>query len=460
MFEDGSGGVDATRSGRSEPTVDRLDTELNRTDLARHLAFFFRSPERQREVAATFVDHVLENGERCLYFVDQNTPAAIRTTFEAVGVDVGERTAAGDLVVREGTAAYRAADFDPERLVADLETVCEETVAAGYEGLAIAGETTWCFHTDLSHDHVVDFEAAFDAAVPDLPVTALCQYDLNRFGESSVAKALWTHEQIIYRDTVCENPYYVPPDRYRSSAERQLNAQLMLEQTHTLTQARRQLDRREQRLAVVNRVLRHNIRNDLNVVRGLVSHVIDRGDLCDDDRERLETVIRRADEVVDIAEKARYVQRTVDEAVVRRTTLDTPVTAAVERIADRHPDAAVRLRGDDRLDQSVIADANLDTALVELLQYGIDERTEPPRTVTLTVGDRSTETAHVDVEYPDGPVPPRDRQVLDRGLETQLEHCRGLGLWLAKWIVGHAHGRLRFPEDDADLRVELRRAGG
>jgi sensor histidine kinase regulating citrate/malate metabolism len=120
----------------------------------------------------------------------------------------------------------------------------------------------------------------------------------------------------------------------------------------------------------------------------------------------------------------------------------------------------VRLRGDDRLDQSVIADANLDTALVELLQYGIDERTGPSRTVTLTVGDRSTGTARVDVEYPDGRVPPRDRRVLDRGLETQLEHCRGLGLWLAKWIVGHAHGRLRFPEDDADLRVELRRAGG
>jgi hypothetical protein len=33
----------------------------------------------------------------------------------------------------------------------------------------------------VSYDHVVDFEADFDATCPDLPVTALCQYDLDRF---------------------------------------------------------------------------------------------------------------------------------------------------------------------------------------------------------------------------------------------------------------------------------------
>jgi len=56
MFEDGSDEVAPTWSGRPDPTVDQLNTELNRTDLARHLASFFRSPERQREVAAAFAD--------------------------------------------------------------------------------------------------------------------------------------------------------------------------------------------------------------------------------------------------------------------------------------------------------------------------------------------------------------------------------------------------------------------
>jgi sensor histidine kinase regulating citrate/malate metabolism len=48
--------------------------------------------------------------------------------------------------------------------------------------------------------------------------------------------------------------------------------------------------------------------------------------------------------------------------------------------------------------------------------------------------------------------------VLNEGIETPLEHCRGLGLWLAKWIVENAHGRLEFSRDDEPwMRLELYR---
>jgi signal transduction histidine kinase len=428
-------------------TVDALRGELGRTDLARHLAFFYRSPQTQLEVATAFVEHGLRTHNRCLYFADTNSRDTVERALRSAGIDVDARMEAGDLRIERAQNAYRAAEFDPDRLITHLAESSRESVADGYEGLWLAGELSWCFHTELDYDHVVDFEADFESASLDLPVTALCQYDLNRFDDESVAKALWTHEQVIYRYTLCENPYYIPPAEYRSGTDRPPNAGLMLEQMHALAHTRTQVERREQRLAVVNRILRHNIRNDLNVVRGILSQL--------DDGDLIRTAVDHVDDIVEIADKARHVERTISHSTVRRTELEPFVAEAVARVERSHPEAHVAVAGD--TDTPAVTDTNLDTALTELLEYAIRQQNGEP-SVSLTVSDRPGERVRIDVRYPGGPVSPNDRRVLDRGSETPLEHCRGLGLWLVKWIVENAYGRLEFPENgDPQMRLELYR---
>lgn len=443
-------GASSRRPERRSRTVDALHGELGRTDLARHLAFFYRSPQIQREVAAAFVEQGLRTDNRCLYFLDTNTRAAMERAFRSAGIDVDAREEAGDLVVRSGTDAYQEAEFDPDQLITLLTDACQESVDDDYEGLWLAGEVSWCFHTDLAYDHVVAFEADFDETCADFPVTALCQYDLDRFCDESVAKALRTHEQIIYRYTLCENPYYVPPAEYRADTDRPPNAPLMLEQMYSLAHARHQIDRREQRLSVVNRILRHNIRNDLNVVRGVLTGL-------DGDDHPVTTAIDHVDDIVDIADKARHVERTIGHSTVRRTALEPFVAEALDRIERRYPDADLSAEGDGDGDLSVVVDTTLDTALTELLDYALRQQDAGP-SASLTVTDHPSGRARIDVRYPGGPVSTNDRQVLDQGSETPLEHCRGLGLWLAKWIVENAHGHLEFPPDgDPQMRIELYR---
>jgi len=436
-------------------TAGTLRGELARTDLARHLALFYRSPQTQLDVAATFVKQGLRTGQRCLYFVDTNTRSAVERAFRAADIDVEARLHAGDLLIEQGSDAYRKADFDPDRLVSLLSDACHESVDAGYDGLWVAGELSWCFHTEITYDHVVDFEADFDAACPDLPVTALCQYDLNQFGDESVAKALWTHEQIVYRYRLCENPYYVAPDEYRSDGNGLLNVQLMLEQMYDLAHARSQVTRREQRLSVVNRILRHDIRNDLNVVRGILNLVADQDRLNDALAARLDTAIEHVNDIFEVADKARYVERTISRSTVERTSLTPFIARAVEWAESTHPDADVTVNGAN--DVEVVVDTNLDVALAELVEYALRSQDAAPR-VSLTVSDRPPERVAIDVRYDGQPISRSDRQVLNEGVETPLEHCRGLDLWLAKWFVENAHGHLEFPRaDEPWIRLELYR---
>ena len=457
--------VSASRWG--EEPVERVDTlrsELDRRTLPPHLAFFYRSPQTQQKVAGTFVKQGLQSGNRCLYFVDTNTRATVERVLETMDVDVDERLDAGDLVIRSATDAYDEAEFDPDQLISLLADAGQESIDAGYEGLWVAGELSWCFHTDRPYDHVVDFEAEFDAACPDLPVTALCQYDLNSFNDESVAKALWTHEQIVYRNTLCENPYYVPPAEYREQTTRPLNARLMLDQMYNLAHAHGKIERHEQRLSVVNRILRHNIRNDLNVVRGVLARLGDdeRNGETDPDApvecrdSQVDVALEHIDDIVEIADKARYVERTISTSAMEHTALAPFVARAVERVEASYPGVDVTVSGTD--DADVVADTNLDTALAELFEYAARIQDADPPRLDVTVTDQPPERVRIGIRYPGPSIPENDRRVLQSGAETQIQHCRGLGLWLAKWIVENAQGRLEFPESgDTQIHLELYR---
>ncbi len=460
MSPDRSADAESARRSEVDGNDAGIRTEFARRDLDRHLALFYDSRTAQLEVAAAFVADALRRDRRCLYLAEANSPTRIRAALEATEIDVSARLAAGDLEIRDAETVYLGSDFDPDRMIETLETACEDSLEAGYEGFSVAGENTWCFHTDETFDHVLEFEADFDAACPEMPVTALCQYDLDRFGERSIAKALWTHRQVVYRYTVCENPYYVPPAEYRRSSDPRLNARLMLEQLHDLARSKRRIERREQRLAVVNRVLRHNVRNDLNAVLGNLSLVGENADDLDaESRERLETAEQCAREVVETAEKARTVQRTIADRSIESLDLDPIVDAAVRRVESSYPAATIDRTGDGST--TVLADAALEEALVELLTNGIVHQADAEPTVTLAVSTRPTEVV-LTVENPGEPIPESDQRALRQGVETPLEHGSGLGLWLVKWIVDRSGGRLRFPDGDGSrcrIAVELRTAG-
>lgn len=422
-------------------------------DLDRHLALFYDSRDLQLTVAAAFVDHVLANGYRCLYLVDDNTSDAIGAALRAAGIDTEQHVAAGDLLIQEAESVYLDAEFDPGALLETLEETTDETLDDGYKGLGVVGENTWCFHTAGTFDRILEFEAQFDERCPDLPITALCQYDLSRFSEESIAKALWTHRQVIYRGRLCENPYYVPPEEYTDAPNPQLNARLMLEQTYDLSGAQRRIRKREQRLSVLNRALRHNIRNDLNVIAGNLQLLEESADLSEAERELLSTAMEYADGVIGMAEKARHIERTLSNSQAEPTDLRSVLEAVIDAIETEYPTAELSVTGEGW--PTVWADTNLDLALRELATNAVvHQESDHPR-VRFEVSTTTGGPVRIEVRNPGEPVPELDRHALQEGRETPLEHGSGFGLWLVKWVVEEANGRLYFPEADDECRIGL-----
>ncbi|GAB3420620.1 hypothetical protein GCM10027435_23570 [Haloparvum alkalitolerans] len=209
--------------------------------------------------------------------------------------------------------------------------------------------------------------------------------------------------------------------------------------------------RREQRLQVLNRVLRHDHRNAMNVVMGHAADIVE----ASEDPATLahaEAIRSRSEDLLERSRKARSVERALGEESDRRTAVDVAAlvrrrAAALSNSVDA-PDLTVDtpahpvwVVGNDLLDVAV--DNLLENAAKHADDPTIEVRVRPGDPVRVTVRD-------------DGPgIPDEELSVLERDRETQLHHTSGLGLWLVTWIVRDVDGEVSFRTLDDGTEVTL-----
>jgi PAS domain S-box-containing protein len=200
--------------------------------------------------------------------------------------------------------------------------------------------------------------------------------------------------------------------------------------------------RRERYLQVVGRVLRHNLRNDLNVVLALVSRL--RTAVADEEAaaslDQIDAVVR---DLVDTGEDARDLARLVGGGAVERTTVDLAALARSVAAAAPGP-VDVDLPDDLR----VVTDARLERALAEVIENALEHAPDPDRPPRITA-ETDADWVRLRVDD-DGPgIPETEREVVTGDREiTQTQHGSGLGLWIARLLVEAAGGHLSFPDTD------------
>jgi signal transduction histidine kinase len=215
--------------------------------------------------------------------------------------------------------------------------------------------------------------------------------------------------------------------------------------------------RRKQRLEVQNRVLRHNLRNDSNVIKLNAEALRERVD--GDAVDVVDTIERKATDLQGLGGKASALAEAFGDGDPSMTTLDLGrvVVDVCDDLASRYPAGTVaieipegvRLRSNEQL---------LSLAVSNLVENALEHGGDAPR-VAVELGDVADGTATL-VVRDDGPgIPDHEVRVIERGEETALEHGSGLGLWLVAWSVRTLGGELSFDADAAGTTVTLRLPG-
>jgi len=207
---------------------------------------------------------------------------------------------------------------------------------------------------------------------------------------------------------------------------------------------------RGQRIDVLNRLLRHNIRNEMNVVRGNANLLSDSVD--PEERGRIDRIVRTVDDIVDRSNKIGRVSEALESERARPIRLPQLLETVVEEARARHPDADIGLTCPE---ECLVEGAPSLTLAVEELVDNAVEHSERAPVVDITVTVR--ESGVVVRVSDDGPgIAPHERTVILAGEETPLQHGSGVGLWLVKWVVRNVGGTLSFAEGDGTtVEIEL-----
>jgi signal transduction histidine kinase len=212
------------------------------------------------------------------------------------------------------------------------------------------------------------------------------------------------------------------------------------------------LRQRQQRLEVLYRLLRHNLRNGMSVINTHAELVADQADdplLA----EAAGAIVDASDDLSDLSWKARQLEQALDTAEAAAEPLDLAgVTAdVVGQLRERYPEVDIELSGAD--EARVLAVPSLQFAVENLVENACEHNDSADPEVSVTVGAAGTAgNGHRTVELAvadNGPgIPEQDRVAIEEGRETDLEHGSGLGLWIVYWIVDSSGGELRFEEND------------
>lgn len=214
--------------------------------------------------------------------------------------------------------------------------------------------------------------------------------------------------------------------------------------------------RREQELGLLKevfaRVLRHNMRNEMNVIKGNASILQSR---VEEDHADIATdIVASADEVLELSEKARDLEAIIDSPRTN-TAIYAPlaVQRAVDAVQERYPDA--RVENAMSTEVYVQAHTELETALKNLLENACEHHPSPPATVTVSACAED-DCVEIVVDDDSGGIPDHEVSVIQDQNETTLQHGSGLGLWIVNWVVNRSDASISIETDGDGTTVTLR----
>lgn len=216
----------------------------------------------------------------------------------------------------------------------------------------------------------------------------------------------------------------------------------------TRTDRERQLQEQRDALRTLNRIVRHDIRNDLQPVIAYAEHLADH---LDEETDAAETILRRAESAVDLTETAREFARAMlgTDEDLEPVPLHEAVVPELEAARDTHERATVSVAGGIP-DVGVVADGMLGSAVHNLVENAVrhNDAATPAVTVSATVhADRVV--LRVADNGPGVPLEVRDT-LFEREVKGPRSDGTGIGLSLVETVVTRYGGEVWLETDPED----------
>jgi signal transduction histidine kinase len=441
-----------------------IQRELQRMGHGDHLCLVYETAEEQWDAVIPYMAEGLARNEACLYVIDDRGLDEVRQAFIAHGVDIDAHVRSGQFVFATKREAYLASGaFNPHAMISFLEETVRQAAAAGRTGFRVTAEMTWALGQECGCDRLIEYEALLSEFFPGSRVTAICQYNRQRFGADMIRDVLRTHPVAILGNQVCPNLYYETPAMVLGHGSSEQRVDWMIQQLQCYRSAERKLERAVQTRDEFLSVASHELNTPLTSLKLQVqslTRTLARGDGAALTREKVAGIVERTDR--QLRRLSRLVSDLLDVSRIhaRKMTLELEqmelrelVDDVVDRISGEFTQMGMRLDvapGPQVMgywDRSRLEQVFLNL-LTNALKYGAGK---PVRVEVAADGAR----VYLSVKDQGVGLREEDRarifERFERAISASEASGLGLGLYIAREIV-QAHG--------GDISVESQPGAG
>ena len=238
----------------------------------------------------------------------------------------------------------------------------------------------------------------------------------------------------------------------------------VLHETTAEREYRHRIEEQRDNLDILNQVLRHDIRNNLQLILAYTEMVVDTID--DDELQRhLETVSENAEQAVDLTKVAREMAAVMlsGEQELEAVSIRPVVMSEVEQTREAYPDANI-ITASEVQQVSVRANEMLGSVFRNLLKNAVQHNDKPVPTVAVS---SKTEDEHISIRVTDngpGISDAAKEDIFGKGEKGLDSGGTGIGLYLVKslvesyggdiWIEDREEGDVIETETPADTPPE------
>lgn len=201
---------------------------------------------------------------------------------------------------------------------------------------------------------------------------------------------------------------------------------------------------RQQQLELADRVLRHNVRNDMNVIRGRANLIYDNA--SGNNAKHANHIMETSKKLIDTTETERKMAKLFNDSTDPISVDVAPLLRQVTtNIRAEFPKATITISCPDGI--KIRAKNQFRQGIKELLTNAIIHNPDDSPKVKVAV-TKAAETIQIRI-IDNGPrIPEMEREVLlGNKKRTQLDHGSGLGLWFVQLLVSRSGGSIRFEQN-------------
>ncbi len=199
----------------------------------------YESESEYSALLASLINTRLSKNERCLYLGKAGKAAQISALLCESGFDASAALASGALVV---LPENEAAGFgsSPSSYISFCRAACQAAAAAGFAGLCLINDAHWVRSRAVHTDCLTNYKLELDSLLTSHDLAMFSLYD-QRAAPEEILFAIRTHPLIIYRQMLCPNYFYLPPELGRHEDNKEVRVRRLLDNI---------LDRREAEAAL------------------------------------------------------------------------------------------------------------------------------------------------------------------------------------------------------------------